>query len=693
MVKGGGACPISVNVEMFMTKRTITSFVICLLFLSAGCVKQEKPFAPGFFLGALSQNDFAAAYEYISPAAKERISKEDFVKRYELMVSELGITGIYVDSLIIDNDLSIAQYNLHYALEDGELSYTFQLHFLSEEEQWLVDWSPALVVPGMDWGDELRVVRVAAKRGEIFAGDDVLARNVAAATIFANTSKIGSIELFCSELAPLIGEDEEYISKRLSRGGEIVIIKSMLPEELSAEDAEEMLAIPGVGIDRRAFGSIRVYPFGPLMGHTLGYVGSITEEELLRLNEAEPGRYSGDSAVGKSGLELAFESELSGRDGREYYIADANGQKKTTLLAIPAQDGLDVHLNIDVGMQQRMEEVMALSLASHQTGAAIALNPETGAIKALCSYPGFDPNLFVRGIPQDIWDAFQDEANHLPLFNRLTRGLYPPGSIIKPFTAAAFLENGAITQHTTFEGDIEDDYWMPRRAGWNYPPIKRVEIRNRPSPLNLTNAMITSDNIFFAYAAMETGKEAFLAHLDKLGMNEAMPFELALATPHVMQEDNEDFHMRFLAESGYGQGEILITPVQMAAMYTALQSGDIMIPRLVNKLYRTDGNDYVIEREYGPEAWKQGAIEQSTLDVVKPSLEKVITDGTGYTLRLRNRRIAGKTGTAEVGSREVSWFAAYTLDRDEPLLCLVVIDTEGGVVKFDIVRELLEYGE
>ncbi len=674
-----------------MAKRIFTSFVICLLFLAAGCVKQEAPFAPSLFLGALMESDFASAYEYISPAAKEKITKEDFVKRYELMVNELGVTGVYVDSLIIDNDLSIAQYNLHYALGDDELSYTFKLPFLGEEEHWLVDWSPALVVPDMDWGDTLSVVRVQAKRGEIFAGDDVLAKNVAAATIFANTSKIQSAELFCSELAPLIGEDEEYIRKRLARSGEIVIIKSMLPEELSQEDAEAMLAIPGVGIDRRAFGTIRVYPFGPLMSHTLGYVGAITDEELTRLNAAEPGRYTGDSIVGKSGLELAYESELSGKDGREYYIADANGQKKATLLNIPAQDGLDVHLNVDVGMQQRLEEVMALSLASHQTGAVIALNPETGAVKALCSYPGFDPNLFVRGIPQDIWEQFQDEANHLPLFNRLTRGLYPPGSIIKPFTASAFLENGAITQHTTFEGEIKDDYWTPRRAGWNYPPIKRVAIRARPSPLNLENAMITSDNIFFAYAAMETGEEAFLAYLDNLGMNEAMPFELPLATPHVKHEDT-DFHMRFLAESGYGQGEILITPVQMAAMYTALQNGDIMIPRLVNKLYRTEGNGYIVEREFGPEAWKKGAIAQSALDIIKPSLEKVITDGTGYTLRLRSRRIAGKTGTAEVGSREVSWFAAYTLDRDEPLLCLVVIDTEGGVVKFDIVRELLEYG-
>ncbi len=674
-----------------MRKRIVACFIICLLILALfGCTKHEAPFAPSLFLGALRENDFAAAYEYISPEAKGKIDKDAFIRRYELMVSELGVTGIFVDSLIIDFDERIAQYNVHYALADGELSYTYRMPFLGEEGNWLVDWSPALVTPDMDWGDELRVVRIAAKRGEIFSGDDVLAQNVAAATVFANKAKIESVDEFCARLAPLIGEDEEFIRKRLGRGGDVVILKSMLPAELTAEDAEALLAVAGVGIDRRAFGTIRVYPYGQLMGHTLGYVGTITEEELARFEQSAPGLYTGDSVVGKSGLELAYESELRGRDGREYYIAGADGNKKATLLTIPAQDGLDLHLNVDVGMQQRLEEVMALSLASHQTGAVIALNPRTGAIKALCSYPGFDPNLFVQGMPQDVWEELSDEDGTLPLLNRLTRGMYPPGSIIKPFTAAAFLENGAITQHTTFEGEIEDDYWMPQRDGWYYPPIKRVAMRARPTPLNLENALITSDNIFFAYGAMETGTENFLAYLDALGMNEALPFELPLGTPHVKHE-NTDFHMRFLAESGYGQGEILITPVQMAAMYTALDSGDIMIPRLVNKLYRTEGNTYTLERELLPEAWKKGAIQQATLDIIKPSLKKVITDGTGYTLRLRHREIAGKTGTAQVGGREVSWFAAYTLDREEPLLCVVVIDTEGGVVKFDIVRELLEY--
>jgi penicillin-binding protein len=464
----------------------------------------------------------------------------------------------------------------------------------------------------------------------------------------------------------------------------------MLPEDMDSSAAEEILAIEGAGIDRKAFGTIRVYPFGSLMAHTLGYVGPVGEDELKSLEARAPGQYNADSIVGKSGLEYAYESELRGTDGREYYIAGENGEKKSVLYTIPAKDGLDLHLSVDTKMQKRLEEVVSLSLASYQTGAVIALNPATGAIKALCSYPGFDPNVFVRGITEDDWKALNDEANHLPLFNRLTRGLYPPGSILKPFTAASFLDSGAITANTVFDGEIEEDHWTPKRSDWYYPSIKRVEIRNRPTPLNLENAMITSDNIFFAFAALETGEERFVEYMDKLGMNEAMPFDLALEAAHIKREATE-FNIKFLADSGYGQGEVLITPMQMAAMFTALDKGDILIPSVVERVYRTDGNDYTLVQETGRNVWKPSAISQSALGVIKPSLEKVITEGTGHTLGLNNRRIAGKTGTAQVGSREVSWFAAYTLDRDEPLLVIVVIDTDGGVVKFDIVREMLEY--
>lgn len=674
-------------------KRKIAVFVILTLMAAlalSACQKARKAPSPGEFLSALTRSDFAAAYEFLSPKAKEQIDRDAFVNRYELMVRELGITGIYSDSLIIDHQAEIAEYNLHYALTEGELSYRFKMPLVKNEDDWLVEWSPALVTPDMDWGDTLRVVRIRANRGEIFSGDDILAQNAAALTVFANTTKIGDQNEFAQSLAPLIGESESYVLKKLERSGEVVVIKSMLPDEVDSMTTQDMLNIPGVGIDRKAFGTIRVYPFGQLMGHTLGYVGTVTSEELARLNAENPGAYSADSVVGKSGLELAYESELRGKDGREYYIADKDGKKKTTLYTIPAQHGLDLHLNVDVGMQKRLEDVMQLTLASHQTGAAIAMSLKTGKIKALASYPGFDPNAFVRGISQQAWEALNDEANRLPLFNRLTRGLYPPGSVLKPFTAACYLESGAIDQNTSFTGEIVEDRWTPKRSDWVYPAIKRVEIRNRPPLLNLNNALITSDNIFFAYGALETGSENFLAYMDKLGMNEAMPFELRLETPHIKKAATE-FNIKFLADSGYGQGEVLITPIQMAAMFTALDKGDIMLPHIVDKLYRTDGNSYTIERELVPQAWKTGVIQPSTLSIIKPSLEKVITDGTGYTLNMRGRQIAGKTGTAQVGDREVSWFAAYALDREDPLLAIVVIDTDGSIAKFDIVRELLEY--
>lgn len=673
----------------------IFSLAACLgLF---GCAKDAGVSVHMDFLALVAERDFAGAYELVSSAAKQKITAEAFVKRYEIMFSELSVDSIAVDAVEFREGekprTAAVGFDLHYILPDDELTFPgCEMPLVMEGERWYVDWSPALIAKDMTWGDTLRVVRIPAKRGEIFAGEDILAKNVPALTVFAATEKIGPVDSFCAAVAPLINKSEEFVKNKLRKAGDICIIFSALPEEFGNETLNALLEIPGVGIDTKSFSTIRVYPFGKTLFHTLGYVGAIADkEELDKLNAGDPGRYTADSQVGKSGLELAYESELRGMDGREYYIADANNKKKSTLYIRASKDGLDLHMTIDVGLQQRLEEVMVYSLTDEQTGAAIAMNPKTGAIKALCSFPGFDPNAFVRGMSDASFQQIQNDKS-LPLFNRLTLGMYPPGSIIKPFTAAAALETGAITVNTVFKGKIEDDRWTPviNDRPWYYPPIKRVAWRSRPVPLNLQNAMITSDNIFFAFMAMEAQKEPFLNYLDKLGMNTPIPFDLPIRKPHVYNEGT-DFDIKLLADSGYGQGEILITPIQMAAMFTALQDGNIMVPRVVESLYATNGNDYLMEEELGPKVWIENALQPETVRTLEPMLEKVMTEGTGHALGMRSRSLAGKTGTAQVGNREVSWLAVYTLDRDEPLLAITVIDTNGGMVKFDIVREILQY--
>jgi penicillin-binding protein len=332
------------------------------------------------------------------------------------------------------------------------------------------------------------------------------------------------------------------------------------------------------------------------------------------------------------------------------------------------------------------------------------MDPFTGAVEAMCSYPAYDLNQFVRGIGEEDYQKLLEQKNK-PLFNRLTQGLYPPGSVFKPFTAAAALQAGAVTKDYEFAEAIEDDRWIPTKYGhWQWSAIKRTEIKYRAAPLNLHNAVLHSDNIYFANAALLTGTDDFTKYVENIGLGEAIPFELSVSKSQLLNKDS-DMNLMLLADSGYGQGEVLITPLQMASSFCAFANGgDIPLPHIVKGIYRTDGTEYVPEYETEPGMWKEGVIDGKTIDILEPMLKDVVDsqyNGTGSKLRVRDCVIAGKTGTAEIGNdknREIAWFAGYRtgVDKDDARLVLVMLEVpardEYSNLKFDIARQLLKMG-
>ena len=235
------------------------------------------------------------------------------------------------------------------------------------------------------------------------------------------------------------------------------------------------------------------------------------------------------------------------------------------------------HLTIDIDLQKRAEEVLNVLLPDI-AAAVVVIDPTTGALETIASNPTYNLNDFVRGISDEDWNALISSSGK-PLFNHATTGLYPPGSIFKPFTASLALESGVITKNTEFTQKIENDLWTPSGFGaWTYPAIKRIKLNNRPTPLNMRTAMITSDNIYFAYAALKSGQEGFMAFAQSIGLGEAIPFELSTAKSQ-LKNDATEFNIKYLADSGYGQGEMLFTPLQLAAAFGAFaNNGDIMQP-------------------------------------------------------------------------------------------------------------------
>ena len=321
----------------------------------------------------------------------------------------------------------------------------------------------------------------------------------------------------------------------------------------------------------------------------------------------------------------------------------------------------------------------------------------------MSSWPGYDLNSFARGISSADYNALLSMSN-TPLYNRLTQGLYPPGSVLKAFTAVAALQTGALDQDYVFTGLIEDDYWLPTEFGdWMGSRIKRTEVKyGRMSPLNMRSAIVHSDNIYFANASLLLGWDNYETYMESIGFGDTMPFDLNVATSQLYNEGTE-LSLMLLAESGYGQGELLTTPLQMAVMFSAFANGgNIMQPYIVESLCETKGITYDTVSTTQPKLWKSGVIDQTSLDIVVPYLQDVVDknlNGTGRSLKVNSVQVAAKTGTAEIGndkSREISWFAGFRcgVEAEDARLVLVMLEIptedEYTSLKFDVAREMLK---
>ncbi|HWR22023.1 MAG TPA: penicillin-binding transpeptidase domain-containing protein [Feifaniaceae bacterium] len=714
-------------------KRSLCLFLVLILLVAAvpACKAPAAVDARDAFLNLINAGDYGAAYDMLhssvrydadraakdiaenKPQPANRISKEQFAARYEAIFEELEIAGLSYTSLSSVEGEAICVYDYLLSYDSpliGGQEMEFRMSVRRENSVWTVEWTPALLFPEMGWGDTVRVGKSAALRGEILADGVVYAQTVNAVSVIAVPDKIEDTAQFARQTAMLLDMSVEAVEKKLKNVyGDFAILKQLYPDELTESLEEQLLLIPGVSIDKSNFGTLRYYPQKNTLAHILGYVGPASPEDLKTLTGSEKGNdvYTADSRVGKSGLESIYENQLRGTDGYYIYISAADGLNKKTLYEKQAENGLDVQLTLDPDLQRRTEVLLQYSLFGEDTaGAVVVLNPRTGAIEAMASYPSFDLNLFARGIPEADWQRLSTQKN-APLFNRLTRGLYPPGSMFKPYTAAVALESGAMTPESTFPMNretIEEDKWLPSDNGefgpWGYATITRVHLQHRHSPpLNMHTGMIDSDNIYFAYAALKTGTDAFVSFMENAGYTESIPFDTSVL-PAQLKNKKSEWSPMLLAESSYGQGEVLITPLQAACMFSAFaNNGSIQTPYVVKGLYRTEGPDYTPVKEHEDSVWKANVVRQDTVNTLTPLLEDVIESGTGNWLHMDD--IAGKTGTAEVGNdktKEINWFAGYRLRTEEDRLVLVMLEVPANSeafsqTKFDIARELLKREE
>ena len=638
------------------------------------------------YLAKWQERDFAGMYVWLTPAAKGAITEQQFVERYETIYAGIEADQLAV-SVLPDPDAgaqettpntSVLGFDYSVSMESVAGPISFEQHGRlrkSEdggETRWLIDWKPSLIFPGMEEGDVVRVQHTSGERGEIVDRTGIgLAVNGTVPQLGIVPGKLGDDPEGAKALiAEKLGVAVKDIDRKL--GAKWVKPELFVPIAVVDEGEMDVFAgIPGAVIQNK---KLRVYPLGEAAAHLTGYVGEINADELAK--RKDQGYETGDY-IGKAGLEQLLEDQLRGTDGVKVVLADGKGFVKSTLAEKPAVQGKTFQLAIDAELQKTMYDELKADASS-----VSAIDPKSGDILALISTPSYDPNAFVRGISKTQYDAWNDDPRH-PFLNRFSKA-FVPGSTFKLVTAAIGLDTNALDPDE--EKKITGMKWAKDKSWGNYY-VTRV---HEASPVNLSKALLYSDNIYFAQTALQIGKSKLAEGAAKFGIGEKLPIEYPFSASQLANGAIKNEIQ--LADSGYGQGQVTLSTLHAALIYSTLANdGHIVYPKLILK-----------DEAKPPQVWKERAMSPETAALLKEKLVKAVAspEGVGHGTYIEGAAIAGKTGTAElkaskgVEGLEYGWFVGFDANDPRLLLSVMVEDVGkrgGSRYVTPIVKRVFEY--
>ncbi len=555
--------------------------------------------------------------------------------------------------------------------------------------------------------NRIALVPIAPNRGLIVdRNEQILAENFSAYTVEIVVDKIHDIKNSIAEVGKLIEITPGQVSrfKKLlaeSHEFETVPLKSKLTDEEVAILAANHYRLPGVEVKSRLF---RNYRAGPGMAHVVGFIGRINDADLKRLRAVDRAEnYEGSTHIGKVGLEQSYEELLHGRAGMEQMETDSGGRSIRVLSRIAPLSGSDVKLYLDVELQKIAEQAFG-----EFRGSLVALDPKTGGVLALVSRPGFDPNLFVDGIDSETWKALNGSPEY-PMVNRALRGIYPPGSTIKPFMALAGLELGLRTPTETI---LDPGYYSLPGSQHRYRDWKK----QGHGVVDLHKAVVQSCDTYFYRLAVDMGVEQMHDFLSRFGFGKKSGIDLQGEATGLLP--SKEWKMRrwnkpwFLGETviaGIGQGYHLTTPLQLATATAMLANGGIQVqPKLVQAI-----RDPVTHRWVDQAVAKrpQMSLKPEHLEIVRQAMVDVLKPGGTASAAAAGAPylIAGKTGTAQVVGikqgakydekrvlkqhRDHALFIAFA-PAEAPTIALAVLvenGGHGGSVAAPIARAVFDY--
>ena len=556
--------------------------------------------------------------------------------------------------------------------------------------------------------NDIKMIPIAPTRGLIFDRNGIpLVRNVTWYDITITPYKVDDMQDLLRQLTPLVDLTPDDIERfqhdlRQSSRYKPVILKEELTDEEVARFSVNQFRFTGVSIDTY---QDREYPYGADLAHVIGYVSKINDNDYKRLNaEGIAENYAADHNIGKQGIEGYYESLLHGKPGYQEVEVDNHGRIVRVLKEVPPVAGKNITLTLDLHLQQYAE-----SLLVGQRAALLVEDPHDGSVLAMVSSPSYDPNPFVKGISFKAYKTLLQNKN-LPLINRVTQGLYPPASTVKPYMAMSALLTHVITPQTTFFGGPT---WTLPGTDRRYRDWKK----SGHGTLDVTKAIEESADTFFYQVAFMMGIDRIHTMLSKFGYGRSTGIDLneeynglLPSRDWKMKVHKKPWYQGDTVSVGIGQGYWIATPIQMVkALVTLINNGRVITPHLLEKSQL--GNHVQLYQPKLPQA-QIGDPHSPYWSLVRHAMFGMANapNGTGYKyFHTAPYGIAAKSGTSQVFSlkqnqvynakmipvrlRDHTFYTAFAPFNDPRVAVALILENGGseGVLAAPVMRQLLDH--
>ena len=627
------------------------------------------------FLQAWGSEEYGDMYAALSSLSRDAIDFTEFESVYRDAANNLTLESLAFQllSAMAENDHAAVAYKVNYKTRlVGELTREVVMNLTRENNTWRVQWEPGLILPELRNGNRLELVHETPSRGRIFDSEG------APLAAYADAIALGIVpgeinpaqaDLLFETMASLSAYDAESLARLVeTTPSDWYLPVISLSQEAVEPHMETLRSLSGVRIDE--FRS-RFYVDGGVAPHVVGYRLFIPEEELdayLRLG------YRQDERIGAAGLEAAYEAELSGQRAGSLYLVGPDGQIQSLLAASEPVPGQSLYTTIDKALQMRLQASLGDLRA-----AVVVMEVETGRVLAMVSNPDFDPNAFdLTDIDRGVLESYFTDEDQ-PLFNRATQGQYPLGSVFKIVSMSAALETGLYRASSSFNCGYS--LWVCDSVtlyDWTYSHGV-----GSSGELNLPEGLMRSCNPWFYRIGQNLFNEGMEDALSDFAFGFGLGQETGIEIPESAGNIPETVGTCVnSAQMAIGQGQILVTPLQVASFVSALANGGTLYqPALVDRIQAASGESVY---EFMPHANGELPVSDGTLQSVLEGLRLVIEEprGTGYwAMQGLEIPVSGKTGTAQTPTgNSHAWFAGFSRQNDpeRPDIAVAVIVENGG---------------